>query len=84
MGIITLKDCPVAKRPGFTKNKWEDAVLRIFARVVFPAFVLLSVLDAARAEAIAIGNYGASANGMISSGTTLRAEAAPGCFTSLD
>jgi len=64
MGIITLKDCPVAKRPGFTKNKWEDAVLRIFARVVFPAFVLLSVLDAARAEAIAIGNYGASANGM--------------------
>src|SRR5215813_1184373 len=46
-------------------KKGEDAVLgQIFARVVFPTFVLLSVLDAAHAEAIAIGNYGSSANGM--------------------
>src|SRR4029079_2622257 len=63
-GHNNAQELPRRKAAGFTKNKWEDAVLRIFARVVFPAFVLLSVLDAARAEAIAIGNYGASANGM--------------------
>ena len=38
---------------------------RMFARLVFPSFVLaLAFLTAASAENIAIGNYGSSANGM--------------------
>src|SRR5262249_57582427 len=69
MGIMTLKNSLSQSCCGFTKNKWEDAVFgQIFARVLFSAFVLLgvlvSVLDAARAEAIAVGNYGSSPNGM--------------------
>ena len=120
MGIIMPKSLPCRTATLASENKWEDAVIgQIFARLVVPAFVLLTGLNAASAEAIAIGNYGSSANGMpfgvalakgyfqaeganvtsiiasegggtsvrnamISIGTTLRAEAAPGCFTSLD
>ncbi len=36
----------------------------IFARLAFPSFALLIAANAASAEAIAIGNYGSSANGM--------------------
>jgi NitT/TauT family transport system substrate-binding protein len=39
-------------------------ISQIFARLVFPAFALLTVVSAASAEAIAVGNYGSSANGM--------------------
>ena len=39
-------------------------ISQIFARLVCPAFALLTVVSAASAEAIAIGNYGSSANGM--------------------
>ena len=65
MGIITPKNMPCRTATLASENKWEDAVIgQIFARLVFPAFVLLTGLDAASAEAIAIGNYGSSANGM--------------------
>src|SRR5262245_18237624 len=46
-------------------KKEEDAVVgQIFARVVVPSIALLIAASAASAEAIAIGNYGSSANGM--------------------
>src|SRR5262249_10214199 len=49
-------------------KKGEDAVVgQIFARLVFPSIALLiaaNAASAASAEAIAIGNYGSSANGM--------------------
>jgi len=65
MGIITPKNMPCRTATLASENKWEDAVIgQIFARLVFPAFVLLTGLDTASAEAIAIGNYGSSANGM--------------------
>jgi NitT/TauT family transport system substrate-binding protein len=65
MGIITPKNLPGRTATLASENKWEDAVIgQIFARLVVPAFVLLTGLNAASAEAIAIGNYGSSANGM--------------------
>src|SRR6476661_9434724 len=49
----------------FRSKKGEDAVVgEIFARLVFPSLALLIAVNAASAEAIAIGNYGSSANGM--------------------
>src|SRR6516225_8667821 len=43
----------------------EDAVVgQIFSRLAFPSFALLIAVNVASAEAIAIGNYGSSANGM--------------------
>src|SRR5215471_13672196 len=55
---------PVAKA-ALRSKKGEDAVFgQIFSSLAFPSFALLIAVNVASAEAIAIGNYGSSANGM--------------------